>query len=328
MSDKPYDAYRFFLKDTIRQQVDFARTEQSLNVTPPPPQKPCPEESVRVSLPDGATALARLGRMPLGEAISRRESVRSFTQTPLAIDELSALLWATQGVRLVLSRACALRTVPSAGARHAFETYLAVERVDALPPGLYRYLPFDHQLVRLTTDAHIGQAAAAACLQQEFVAEAAVTFFWTALPRLLGPERGGGPDDQGLRRHQFVAEVPDASRGLAPETRDLLPDVGERRGDLVDRGDEDADGKLRGHASPGGESLLALDHPPAEFVRGQCLDFRGGPVEVQREPEPAAPPVERPIPAKGPIATVRFLMSSFDSSRTASGPISLPSGVR
>jgi SagB-type dehydrogenase family enzyme len=185
MPENPYEANRFFLKDTIRQQVDFARTEQSLNIPPPLPQKPCPVEAVRVCLPDGATALARHGRMPLGEAISRRESVRNFTQAPLTIDELSALLWATQGVRLVLSRACALRTVPSAGARHAFETYLAVERVDALPTGLYRYLPFDHQLVRLTTDARIGQAAAAACLQQEFVAEAAVTFFWTALPERM-----------------------------------------------------------------------------------------------------------------------------------------------
>ncbi len=185
MPENPYEANRFFLKDTIRQQVDFARTEQSLNIPPPLPQKPCPVEAVRVCLPDGATALARHGRMPLGEAISRRESVRNFTQAPLTIDELSALLWATQGVRLVLSRACALRTVPSAGARHAFETYLAVERVDALPAGLYRYLPFDHQLVRLTTDARIGQAAASACLQQEFVAEAAVTFFWTALPERM-----------------------------------------------------------------------------------------------------------------------------------------------
>lgn len=182
MPENPYEANRYFLKDTIRQQVDFSRTEQSLNIPPPPPQKPCPVDAVRVCLPDGATALARHGRMPLGEAISRRESVRNFTQAPLTIDELSALLWATQGVRLVLSRACALRTVPSAGARHAFETYLAVERVDALPAGIYRYLPFDHQLVRLTTDARIGQAASAACLQQEFVAEAAVTFFWTALP--------------------------------------------------------------------------------------------------------------------------------------------------
>ena len=79
MPDTPYAANRYFLKDMIRQQVDFARTEQSLNVPPPPPQKPCPADAARVSLPDGPTALARLGRMPLGEAISRRESVRSFT---------------------------------------------------------------------------------------------------------------------------------------------------------------------------------------------------------------------------------------------------------
>ena len=46
---------------------------------------------------------------------------------PLTLDELSMLLWATQGVRGEIDDTV-LRTVPSAGNRHAFETYLAVER--------------------------------------------------------------------------------------------------------------------------------------------------------------------------------------------------------
>jgi SagB-type dehydrogenase family enzyme len=72
--------------------------------------------------------------------------------------------------------------VPSAGARHAFETYLAVNRVESLPAGLYRYLPFDGQLAQLAIDPEIGRRAAAACLGQRFVSLAAVTFFWTAIP--------------------------------------------------------------------------------------------------------------------------------------------------
>jgi SagB-type dehydrogenase family enzyme len=182
MPEQRFSQYRFFLKDCIRQRVDFSRTAQSRREPAPPLQKPCPPDAVRQSLPDGATALARLSRMALGEAIADRKSVRDYAATALTLEELAALLWATQGVRQVLSPSTALRTVPSAGARHAFETYLAVERVDGLHPGLYRYLPFDGQLLQLRRDARIGSEAATACLGQDFVEAAAVTFFWTAIP--------------------------------------------------------------------------------------------------------------------------------------------------
>lgn len=174
--------YRFFLKDTIRQSIDFMNTPQRRKVPAPPLQKPCAENALRIDLPDGAEAASRLCSLGVGDAIQRRKSVRSYNTDALTLDELSALLWATQGVRQVLRPDCALRTVPSAGARHAFETYVAVSRVEGLPSGLYCYLPFDGQLVELGVDGQIGQKAAIACLGQQFVASAAVSFFWTAIP--------------------------------------------------------------------------------------------------------------------------------------------------
>ena len=182
MTDSHFKANRFFLKDSIRLQIDFSRTDQSQGLPPPPLQVPCPPDAVRINLPDGREALARLAKMPVGEAIARRESVRHFQAAPLTLDELSALLWATQGVRQMLNPVSARRTVPSAGARHALETYLAVSRVEGLPAGLYHYLPFDGQLAQLAIDPQIGQRAAVACLGQRFVALAAVTFFWTTIP--------------------------------------------------------------------------------------------------------------------------------------------------
>jgi SagB-type dehydrogenase family enzyme len=137
---------------------------------------------VRIDLPEGPAALARLAVMPTGEAIARRESRRKYASTGLTLEELAALLWATQGVHRVLSPAVARRTVPSAGARHSLETYLAVSRVETLLAGLYRYLAFDGQLARLSLDPQIGLRAAGACLGQRFVSGAAVTFFWTAIP--------------------------------------------------------------------------------------------------------------------------------------------------
>jgi len=182
MSSKRFDRNRFFLKDTIRCRIDFSQTDQNRLVPAPPLMKACPEDVPRIVLPDGAETLRRLGNTPTGEAIARRESVRDYSWAALTLDEVTFLLWATQGVRKVLNPQCALRTVPSAGARHAFETYLAVTRVDSLAPGLYRYLPFDQQLAQLKVDGEIGKKAAAACLGQLFVATAAVTFFWTAIP--------------------------------------------------------------------------------------------------------------------------------------------------
>ncbi|MRR15510.1 MAG: SagB/ThcOx family dehydrogenase [Deltaproteobacteria bacterium] len=182
MSNNRYDANRFFLKDSIRKQIDFSRTAQNRGLPAPPCQKLCPPDAPRIGLPDGAVALRRYGMMPVSAVIALRESVRQYSAAPLALEELSALLWATQGVRRILSSESALRTVPSAGARHCFETYLVVNRVETLSAGLYRYLPFDRQLAQLRLDDQIGRKAAMACFGQDFIAQAAVTFFWTVIP--------------------------------------------------------------------------------------------------------------------------------------------------
>ncbi len=185
---KPYEKleeYRYFLKDSIRQEINFTQTAQSRRLPAPPLQKSCPEDVVRIDLPEGPDSLRKLCVMPVGDAIAHRESVRLYTDEPLSLEELSALLWATQGVRHVLSEECALRTVPSAGARHSFETYIAAQNVEGLPPGLYRYLPLDNQLIRLSVDDRIGIKSAYACMDQRFVAGAAATFFWTTIPERM-----------------------------------------------------------------------------------------------------------------------------------------------
>lgn len=177
-----FQASREFLKDFIRQRIDFNATLQRQGVPAPPLQKAGEAGAIRIDLPDGAAAMARLGTMAVAEAIRQRKSVRAYTADALTMEELSALLWSTQGVRQVLRPNCALRTVPSAGARHAFETYVAVSRVENLVSGLYRYLPFDNQLVQLGVDDQIAGKVATACLGQEFAASAAATFFWTVIP--------------------------------------------------------------------------------------------------------------------------------------------------
>ncbi len=181
MPDSPLQSGRFFLKDTIRKQVDFRAVPQNRGLPPPPLQKPCPASLPRFSLPPQAVFHAH-GNLCLSRAIASRRSRRQFSHLPLTLDELAWLLWATQGVRQKLGNECALRNVPSAGARHALETYLGVAHVDGLPAGLYRFLPFDWQLAQLSPDTNFGEQLAKACFDQGFVAQAAVTFAWTAIP--------------------------------------------------------------------------------------------------------------------------------------------------
>ena len=113
------------------------------------------EDAVLFDLfPAGALTV---GQMPLHEVLNRRRSRRQYTGDPLTLEELSFLLWATQGVQKVLGNGITQRTAPSGCARHPLETYLSVHRVDGLEPGLYRYLPLKHKLCLLFLDADMAQ---------------------------------------------------------------------------------------------------------------------------------------------------------------------------
>lgn len=175
---------RGFLKDDIRQTIDFSATEQARGLPPPPLEKPWDAGARRVDLP-GPDHWPHVRPIAVADAIRARESRRRYSRDPLELDELAFLLWATQGLRRQLNSATALRTVPSAGARHAFETYLAVMRVQGLAPGLYRYLPLEHQLLCEREDAGLSPALAEGTLGQSFAGQAAVTFVWTAIPRRM-----------------------------------------------------------------------------------------------------------------------------------------------
>jgi len=176
---------REFLKDAVRFNIDFAQTAQSLKLPAPPLQKPCRQGAVTVKLPDGAAALAKTCNMSLAEAISRRVSVRAYAAESISLEELSAMLYATQGVRKTISPSTATRVVPSAGSRHAFETYVIVNMVEGLKKGVYRFLPFDNQLELIALDDDAAEKAAQACLGQIFVASAAFTLFWTVIPERM-----------------------------------------------------------------------------------------------------------------------------------------------
>ncbi len=172
---------RSFLKDTIRLTFDFSQTDQSRGLPPPPAEKPFDPQARRIALP-GPEEWPGIAPCDLRAAIAGRKSQRKFRSEPLTLEELAFLLWATQGVRHKENPARVYRTVPSAGCRHALETYLAVLNVEGLDPAVYRYLPLEHELLFEFAVEDLGDRVAAAALGQTFVGRGAVTFIWTALP--------------------------------------------------------------------------------------------------------------------------------------------------
>jgi len=176
-------ANRNFLKDSLRKTIDFRTSDQHRGVSTPPLQERVDEDLPRISLPDVTTCRDQLPAITVAQAMANRASRRKFTGEYFNVEELSFLLWATQGQRNPAKKTPQLRTVPSAGARHSFETFLLVHRVETLPPGLYRYLPLSHELVLISSfnEQSKGQLARAV-FGQRFVADSAVTFVWTTVP--------------------------------------------------------------------------------------------------------------------------------------------------
>ncbi len=98
------------------------------------------------------------------------------------MEELAYLLWCTQGVRGTRLQGHAYRNVPSAGCRHAFETYLAVFNVDNIEPGVTDIYPFPINLYLNFKDDLLSEKMIIASLNQPYPGKSAVTFIWSAIP--------------------------------------------------------------------------------------------------------------------------------------------------
>ncbi|NJD59364.1 MAG: nitroreductase [Anaerolineales bacterium] len=174
-----YRSQRQLIRGDLWDEWGSLELDQKLGLPMPPLEKSYPKDATLIDLvsPKDFT----IGNMPLSEAIRLRQSSRKYLPKPLSLEELSFLLWATQGVKSIIMDGYATRrTVPSGGARHPFETYLAVMKVEDLAQGLYRYLAIEHKLLLLSEDPEVGIKISEACA--DFALESAVTFIWTAIP--------------------------------------------------------------------------------------------------------------------------------------------------
>jgi SagB-type dehydrogenase family enzyme len=178
-----------FLESTKRKNMP--PSAQSQGNPQPALELPIPTDAELINLP--SPSQIKIPSMDLRQAIEKRETLRAYSETELSLDELSYLLWVSQGVKAVTEKTATKRNVPSAGSRHAFETWLLVNRVESLEPGLYRYIALTHQLIRVSAAQSIRQILTDACLHQKHVFESAVTFFWVAVVERMNwryPARG------------------------------------------------------------------------------------------------------------------------------------------
>ena len=171
-------AGREFIQNTMYHNL--CPSDQMLGKPPPALESEHERGLTRIELPEPGSIEVR--QVDVRTAIEQRRSVRRDDGAPLMLEELSYLLWCTQGVRQHVIGAATMRNVPSAGARHAFETYLSVNNVKDLVSGMYRYLALEHVLLQLDVTPSVSDRVVSACLGQKFAGTCAVTFIWVAVP--------------------------------------------------------------------------------------------------------------------------------------------------
>jgi len=175
--------YRMYLRNQTLPGMSEMETDMMKGLPLPAIEKPPADGVARIGLP-AHESLWGLSEVRVTDAIRSRRSRRAFTDESLALEQLAYLLWATQGVHaLVRDGLVTLRSVPSGGGMHPFETYVAVHRVAGLAPGLYRYLAIEHELLPLDSEAsELPKRLTEAANGQAYVGHGAAVFCWTVRP--------------------------------------------------------------------------------------------------------------------------------------------------
>ncbi|WP_419174812.1 SagB/ThcOx family dehydrogenase [Desulfosediminicola sp.] len=167
------------------------KAERSPMLKAAPPFKTYPDAQ-RFKLPEKSSGFTPQ-EPDLNKLLKKRRSGRVYSKAPIAFDSLAHIVWAGQGVTAAAGDRL-FRTAPSAGALYPIETYLSVQNVDTLSPGLY-HLDVTNLALEYIQEGHLGSQITRACLDQTFLSQAAVIFIWTAVFMRTLPRYG----DRGLR---------------------------------------------------------------------------------------------------------------------------------
>jgi SagB-type dehydrogenase family enzyme len=115
----------------------------------------------------------------LEEAILKRRSVREYSPQPLTLEKLARLLFYAIGVT---GSQDYQRAAPTAGGLTPIEIYPVINYIEGLERGLYHYDALRHRLHVLRRE-DLRREIAKACLQQDFLSDAAVVLVLSAVHR-------------------------------------------------------------------------------------------------------------------------------------------------
>lgn len=178
-----YKNERSFLKSNFNEFKNI-KTDKIKGIPKPEEVKSFASNSVIIDLPKVSEEVVR--NKNIYECIKNRRSIRLYSEEAVSLEELSYLLWATQGITNTNKAGLTFRTVPCSGATHSFETYLFLMNVTGTQKGVYRYLPTEHKLLFMFNLEEIDNKVDEITLEQPFVAnfakKAAVTFAWSTTP--------------------------------------------------------------------------------------------------------------------------------------------------
>lgn len=159
---------------------DFSTVDLIRRIPQPPFEKPAPEGAKIIRLPDPKKVKAT--DLSVRDAFEQWEQVPFFTKCSITLEELSYLLWYTQGVKVVQGDHIALRHIPSSGLRYPIETYFVAQEVKGLDTGVYHYLPLSHTIVPMRVESDVLLELATASLNFQIVTRAAATFIYAGIP--------------------------------------------------------------------------------------------------------------------------------------------------
>ncbi len=136
------------------------------------------------------------GKKSLERTITERRSIRDYSNENLTLRELSQLLWAAYGI----TDPRGFRTAPSAGALYPLEIFVVAGRVDGIQPGVYRYDPGKHEIIRVVEGDRREELSKAA-VGQACVKNAAINMVITAVYERTTTKYG----ERGIRYVHFEA---------------------------------------------------------------------------------------------------------------------------
>ncbi|MDY6916170.1 MAG: SagB/ThcOx family dehydrogenase, partial [Candidatus Cloacimonadota bacterium] len=180
--EKDMSKYRKVMKnnDWIKKRE---LTDQQKGIPQPPLEKPISADKTVIDLPEVKYLEFDIS---LNRAVWNRRSRRNYNDKPMTLAELTYLIWMADGVKKTIKRFdhsyATLRTVPSAGARHPYETYIIVLNVTDLEPGVYRYSVLEHKLVLETQPEDLVAKTVEAVIGQTFAAEGNAVLVWSCVP--------------------------------------------------------------------------------------------------------------------------------------------------